>query len=501
MVTNVIESDEKTTKYILDNKIIGEKEKDLNMNLKKIILNSPIIHKIRASQNPNLLSIFLQEKSKRVESTDSSEEKRSESNRKEDINNVKKTEILISNRNNKLENRNKLENYLKFTFSPIKSLVLSKMDIEDLKGKYENNANNPNGPQLLKIQESEDLNGNSDLVSNSTSNMIEQSEIGNYFNNIHKDSDMQKNKIIVKNIDNNLFEDEVSYIQNLRSKNVIDKNKIDDKRNTNILNNESEYEKKKSFININQSGNQSLFKEEAKAAKKLSLKYANISKKLINNSHQDAISSPSQNQYVDHFRGYRNKSKIKVFEKNKDCFTSHGLNDDLKSTKLNIRRKLDETIRDSESYYNINFNNKNITLNPLANSYKDAKYSKDVKSIEEFKKLRSRRIENSIISAHSIIDYSINNRSDYMTHHERNRNNNSAINLLDKDEKVRSNLISEKIKIGNEKVKELISKTKEKGHFGPYFSLCHNCNERNNQFYEKINVNNAIGILKIIGHK
>jgi len=55
-----------------------------------------------------------------------------------------------------------------------------------------------------------------------------------------------------------------------------------------------------------------------------------------------------------------------------------------------------------------------------------------------------------------------------------------------------------KIDIKNEKIKDILEKTKKKGYYAPYFSLCKNCNDRNNDFYNQINLKNAIGIINII---
>ena len=108
---------------------------------------------------------------------------------------------------------------------------------------------------------------------------------------------------------------------------------------------------------------------------------------------------------------------------------------------------------------------------------------------------------------HTIIDYSINKsdfigsdilhsndvknlKNDYTNNNTSNSNENSNSN---------KNLnYKKKLDIKNEKIKNLLEKSKQKGSYAPYFSLCKNCNERNNEFYNQIDLKNAMGIIKII---
>lgn len=464
MVTKLIGSDEKTTKYILDNKIINDKENDLNINIRKIIMNSPILQKIRQSQNQNLFSKIIQDKTKRNESSDSSEEKIIKKIELNEEN--KEIDVFISNSTS--ENKNKIDNDLKFTFSPLKSIALSRIDTqgknnkifsdEDLKNKE---AKNINFFELFKIPD-------------------------NYSNNTCNESDKQiseklKIKKLVKNLDNKLIPYES---EEMNLPNEVE----DEKDNSNIVH---KHIRIKSNLGISEKVNENIIKvntgiespsSKIKAAKKLSINLNNLGSKLIDNN----IRNPYSSSYESNNELIKNKKKISI---------SKGFDKENKPIQISRGEKIHSSMLNNNSD-NIN---QNMNINPLGSFNIDARSDKQsIKSIEEFKKIRAKRVKNhSIISAHSIIDYSIN-KSDYLSVHERKRNNSSAINLLDKDEKERSLLINEKIKIGNKKIKELISKTKEKGHFGPYFSLCKNCNERNNLFYEKINVKNAIGILKVI---
>jgi len=497
MVTKLIESDEKTTKYILENKIINEKEKDFNINLKKVIMNSPILHKLRQSKNTNLFSKLIQEKSKREESPDSSEEMDSSIIRKE-INKVcKANEIFVSN--STPETNIKVDNDLKFTFSPLKSLALSRIDnfsktkkicpIEDLKNKEAKNLNLHNAFQMLDSHEIKENSGY--IVSKVKLNNVDNSEINPRINkNIHLEkqfSERIKNKNISKNLENDIIpfeEDELNL--NIIGQQEIDKNNI----NINYIRKKSSNEIKVKDLKRYNFGNQAGTQSEVNntnAVKRISLNFTNNQSIFINKNFQEGL--PNKNENIELIKGISKEINSEGFD---NIFASKGLNNENILIQLGISRKLDSTIRNNIK------SNQNLTVNPLGNQNKDVKSSKVIKSIQEFKKLRAKRINHdSIISAHSIFDYSIN-KSDYISFHERRINNSSVINFLDKDEKERSFLINEKIKIGNEKIKDLISKTKEKGHFGPYFSLCRNCNQRNNEFYNNINVKNAIGILKVI---
>lgn len=166
----------------------------------------------------------------------------------------------------------------------------------------------------------------------------------------------------------------------------------------------------------------------------------------------------------------------------------------------------------NDDYYNSNFNNhlenkeEYISFNVKSESKENTKREKGhpkEKRVEEFKSIRAKRINHSIINCHSIIDYSIN-QSDRVLEKDKNQsnvNNNSVIDMINKKEKQMSDLIHEKIKIKNEQIKDLIQRTKNKGHYGPYFSLCKNCNEKNNEFYEKLNSSSAIKLLNLINNK
>jgi hypothetical protein len=497
MVTKLIQSDEKTTKYILENKIINEKEKDFNINLKKVIMNSPILHKLKQSQITNLFTKLIQEKSKREESPDSSEEMDSRIIRKEINKEGKENEIFVSN--STLETNIKVDNDLKFTFSPMKSIALSRIDsfsktkkifpIEDIKNKEAKNLNLLNAFQIL---DSDEIRENSSyVVSKVKLNDVDNSEINpriNKNNHLEKQfSERIKNKKITKNLENDIIpfeEDELNL--NIIGQQEIDKNNI----NINYIRKKSSFAIKVKDLERynfeNQAGTQSPV-NNFNSVKRISLNFTNNQSKFINKNFQEGF--PNKNANIELIKGISKELNSEGFD---NIFASKGVNNENNLIQLGIIRKLDATIRDNIK------SNQNLTVNPLGNQNKDVKSSKHIKSIEEFKKLRAKRINHeSIISAHSIIDYSIN-KSDYISYHERKRNNSSVINLLDKDEKERSLLINEKIKIGNEKIKDLISKTKKKGHFGPYFSLCRNCNQRNNEFYNNINVKNAIGILKVI---
>lgn len=491
MVTNLIESDEKTTKYLIENKILGEKEQDLNMNLRNIIMNSQVLHKIRSTQNPNLLSKLVQKNSRREESTDSSEEKQINTNRKEDKNDSKENEVFISNSN--LENKNKVDKDLKFTFSPIRSITLSKIDsqsktknrffVEELKNKEAKNINFFN---VFNIQDLQEIRENDEnLLVNLKENKIYSSDSPRgQINDIEKQLSESVRKTKLNNILNSNIPFEIDKL-NLRSM----ENKKDKNKNQTMNDHNRRINEKQSILN------QSVYKlpsKEENAIKRLSINFANNANK-IKNANPNETKSPNQGKDFDFMKSINKNTNSKGFEK--DCYSSKESNKENNPIRVSISRKIDDNHLNNTN----NFKKQNLTLNPLGNSSGETKKSKDVKSIEEFKKLRARRINHSIISPHSIIDYSIN-KSDYTSNYDRKMNNSSAIHILDKDERERSNLINEKIKIGNEKIKELISKTKDKGHFGPYFSLCRNCNERNNQFYDKIDAKNAIGILNAINH-
>jgi len=109
------------------------------------------------------------------------------------------------------------------------------------------------------------------------------------------------------------------------------------------------------------------------------------------------------------------------------------------------------------------------------------------------------------LDTHTIIDYSIN-KSGYIYKNEvlfseeiKNVNIDTKPTLENENNHTIPNtVLKNKLAIKNEKIKNLLEKSKEKGFYAPYFSLCKNCNERNNEFYNQIDLKNAIGIINII---
>jgi hypothetical protein len=113
------------------------------------------------------------------------------------------------------------------------------------------------------------------------------------------------------------------------------------------------------------------------------------------------------------------------------------------------------------------------------------------------------------INTHTLIDYSLNNTNLKSNKYFSPKNKltkltfESAVkNTVDdirKSNEVFSNNKKNKINIYDKKIKTILEKSKERGKFlSPYFSLCNHCNERNNDFYNKINVKIAYGILNTL---
>ncbi len=410
MVKELIENDEKTTKYIIDNKILQAKEKDMNIPLRDMIINSTIFKKITNRKNISQLKSLENNNLVRENSSDSSEDEYYKYKKKKEKNISGKNEIPCvspSETNN--------ESKFSFSPSPFKSIGISnieslnnskknyykidntntKIEISDLQNPSDKDQkrDKPNKILIANILKSGKL--NSQIAENSNNPLISKTTFGE-----------------VSNKDSNLHS---KFGNNTRSVNIIDKERILE-----------ELENKKS-IKINRSS---------------LISFENISTKRSN----QAVNGFSFNNTNNLTNTFRMKNDLPV----------------------------------------------KITFSKNASSK-----SKDIADIDEFRKLRKNRVNRSVINSHTIIDYSMN-KSDFIGSNEIKRNNISALNLISKDERERNSLIDEKIKIGNEKVKELILRTKKKGHYGPYFSLCRGCNEKNNKFYEEINHINAIDVLKII---
>lgn len=105
------------------------------------------------------------------------------------------------------------------------------------------------------------------------------------------------------------------------------------------------------------------------------------------------------------------------------------------------------------------------------------------------------------ILTHTIIDYSIH-KSDFILEDDKNFNSYKNIFTVCKsdDSKIKDNFskmnkINKLKNIKDENIKALLEKSKIKGSYAPYFSLCKNCNQRNNDFYNYINSQHALGIL------
>lgn len=112
------------------------------------------------------------------------------------------------------------------------------------------------------------------------------------------------------------------------------------------------------------------------------------------------------------------------------------------------------------------------------------------------------------LNTHTIIDYSINNtimKTDkFITPKPKftkfpfestikiNEGENNT-NLRNSSKK------REKFDIHDKKIKTILEKSKENGKFlSPYFSLCNNCNKRNNEFYNEVNSKIAYDILNTL---
>jgi hypothetical protein len=57
---------------------------------------------------------------------------------------------------------------------------------------------------------------------------------------------------------------------------------------------------------------------------------------------------------------------------------------------------------------------------------------------------------------------------------------------------------NKKIRIKNQNIQELLNSVSDAGYYAPYFSLCRNCNDRNNQFYNKMTEKNAKSLIELI---
>lgn len=106
------------------------------------------------------------------------------------------------------------------------------------------------------------------------------------------------------------------------------------------------------------------------------------------------------------------------------------------------------------------------------------------------------------LTTHTIIDYSIK-KSDFIppdkAYYENTKTLKNESFPINTNENINTVCNSrKKLDIKNEKIKDLLEKSKQKGYYAPYFSLCKNCNDRNNEFYNQINLKNAVGIINII---
>jgi len=478
MVKSLIDTDSKTTKYIIDNKIIEEKEKDMNLNLRKIIVNSPVRYKLKTKQHLMELKNIMKENSLRNPSTDSSEDETAKGSLR--LNSSKEEDIFIQSPQNTTEkNKN-------FTFSPLKSSVLSKVErlnkTESLKDgqKKDKDSKHLNFIEIYNIPESPESNANNhfskvQLIINQQDKGRSKSLLNDNVNPWLKNS-------------NSSLKNEIDMLNNNKREGVLINQSILNNKN----NNHAKIEKNNNYSRKNYDN----FNDSNESSQKNNT--ITIPKKFILNMANSNIIQKINNQFTNRnpfFKTNNNKFQELLNQGTNSNSNSNGIpnsNDYNNPVRITLNKKLDSNSLE-------NFQMQNVTLNPLHNSNRDLDPYKEMKSMEEFKKLRAKKINHSVISAHSIIDYSMNNKSEYINR-EKKHNTSSALNLIDKQEKERHNIINEKIKMGNEKIKELISKTKEKGYYGPYFSLCGNCNERNLQFYENINERSAINILKVIGN-
>ena len=160
-------------------------------------------------------------------------------------------------------------------------------------------------------------------------------------------------------------------------------------------------------------------------------------------------------------------------EKNKDNYSIK--EDNLISPKKNLMSEIlnDINIINKKSD-KFNRRNKNDLSNSVGKNFPKIKYN--------FPK----------IITHTIIDYSVN-RPDFISNLKLKNENKNIFNHNLTEPKNK-----EKLNIKNEKIKEMLEKSKKKGAYAPYFSMCKNCNTRNNDFYNHINTKNAIGIIKVL---
>lgn len=149
-----------------------------------------------------------------------------------------------------------------------------------------------------------------------------------------------------------------------------------------------------------------------------------------------------------------------------------------KSVKLNRKSSDSLSIKKKKKYYTKDYSasNSKIKKKPSSLNFllKDS-FSKESENKHIMKKKISKNYSTGLLNASlELENINKNNTIDYR---------NSAF------------LPEEKIKIKNKRVKTLLVKQSENGIYSPYFSRCRNCNERNNDFYDKIRETTAIGIL------
>lgn len=113
------------------------------------------------------------------------------------------------------------------------------------------------------------------------------------------------------------------------------------------------------------------------------------------------------------------------------------------------------------------------------------------------------------LNTHTIIDYSLNNTNLNSNKYFSPKNKLTKLNFessvkntvddIRKSNDNKGSIKKNKINIYDKKIKTILEKSKERGKFlSPYFSLCNHCNERNNDFYNKINAKIAYGILNTL---
>lgn len=123
-------------------------------------------------------------------------------------------------------------------------------------------------------------------------------------------------------------------------------------------------------------------------------------------------------------------------------------------------------------------------------------------------KLNTRKVLPSInnkkkeIITHTIIDYAIY-KSDFISPEKIIYENSKTVKnetfpTISDEKVITSSNHKNKLHIKNDVIKNLLEQSKDKGYYAPYFSLCKNCNQRNNDFYNQINLKNAMGIINVI---